>query len=712
MPDTLADLPLARHAKVHAPGTQGTDVRKPDRAVTDWWIIGLFWLASLGCIWFAAENFRAVALAADQVEAAFREAPTNQVGRGACAAFAVTQPPVMFDPDSECWINLTQKQYRDGTVRARQFPFDNAPYGRELHWSSSFSWWLLLLAGVAHAFSGMPMETAIAQVAPWANPVLFACFVSALALVLWRRVGAWPTGMLILTLTTLTGVEWDFSSGHPDHHGLHLMAFTGLFLGALLGRLGWVRAAPDGEEMPGPAPDFRRARFWFTASGVFGGIGLWIGSAQQITCIGVLGAGAVLGAWCFAGRRATGAASRFEPDLWRHWSRVGAVTSLFFYAVEYFPAHLEMRTEVNSPLVALGWAGAGELMWLLTMAKIDWAGLRVRRGAMLGRLAVALAAVAALPLAIILGPRQWFVLGNPIIRWSATVISEGRPWLDPHHPVAALAEIWNYTGVLMLALPVAVGVLIWRRQAPWRRAALLTLLLTAAMFLGWTLLQNRWMGFLEISLLLLTLAAVFCLPGSGRQGAVRPALLAAFLLPGWLGFGVLQVRTRLESPLLHARALLEGVMSTKEAAWNLELYSAQASHQPARVMAPPGPSPTLHYYGGVDTVGSYYWENLSGCQDAIDFYNDTGDDTQARRIVRERGLDFVMAVAQPSFVLEMQLLKNGKVNVAAARKMLAFKLSSPSPAGVPAWLERLPLLDAPLATAGGIRIYRVRRDRL
>jgi hypothetical protein len=175
---------------------------------------------------------------------------------------------------------------------------------------------------------------------------------------------------------------------------------------------------------------------------------------------------------------------------------------------------------------------------------------------------------------------------------------------------------------------------------------------------------------------------------------------------------VLQVRTRLESPLLHARALLEGVMSTKEAAWNLELYSAQASHQPARVMAPPGPSPTLHYYGGVDTVGSYYWENLSGCQDAIDFYNDTGDDTQARRIVRERGLDFVMAVAQPSFVLEMQLLKNGKVNVAAARKMLAFKLSSPSPAGVPAWLERLPLLDAPLAAAGGIRIYRVRRDRL
>jgi hypothetical protein len=709
MPDTLADLPTAWQTKVRSQDTQGTYVRTSDRSASHWWILGLFWLGALGCIWFAAENFRAVALAADQVEAAYRQAPSNQVGRGACAAFALTQPPVMFDPDSECWINLTQKQYRDGTVRPHDFPFDNTPYGRERHWSSSFSWWLLLLAAVTHAVSGLPMETAIAQVAPWANPVLFACFVTALALVMRRRLGAWATGMFILTLTTFTGVEWDFSSGHPDHHGLHLMAFTGLFLGALLGRLGWVRAAAPGSE---EEPEYRRARRWFTASGVCGGIGLWIGSMQQITCIGVLGAGAVLGVWCFAGRRAPGAESRFEPDLWRHWARVGAVTSLFFYLVEYFPGHLGMRTEVNHPLVALGWAGAGELMWLFTRAKIDGASLRARPGATLGRLGLALAAVAALPLAIILGPREWFVLGNPIIRWSATVISEGQPWLDPRHPAAALTEIWNYTGVLMLALPLALGVLIWRRQAPWRRAALLTLLLTAAMFLGWTLLQNRWMGFLEISLLLLTVAAVLCLPGSDRQRALRPAVLAAFLLPGWLGFGVLQVRTRLENPLRHARALLEGDMSIKEAAWNLELYSAHSSHRPARVMAPPGPSPTLHYYGGVDTVGSYYWENLGGCQAAIDFYNDTSDDAVARRIVRERGLDFVVAVAQPSFVLEMQLLKTGKVNVAAARQMLAFKLSSPSPAGVPAWLERLPLLDAPLATADGIRIYRVRRERL
>jgi hypothetical protein len=713
MADTVADLPLAEQDGAVGRAAQAPSAHRRGGRAASWWIIGLFWLAALGSIALTASNFRAIAAAADRLEEQCRLAPSNQVGRGACAVFARTQPPVMFDPDSECWINLTQEQYRDGTVRPHDFPFDNAPYGRERHWSSSFSWWLLLLAGLAHAVAGLPMEMGIAEVAPWANPVLFACFVAALALVLRREIGAWAAGVFILTLTTMAGVEWDFSSGHPDHHGLHLMAFTGLFLGSLLGGLGWVRvagAAQDPSGSIGGAPTRDKARFWFAASGVCGGIGLWIGSTQQIVCIAVLGAGGVLGALCFARRWSPAQETRFEPELWRHWARVGAATSLAFYLLEYFPHHLEMRPEVNHPLIALAWAGAGELMWAILLARVDWPGLRARGWRLPAHAALGLLALCVLPLAIILGPRRWFVLGNPMLRWSAGMISEGQPWLDPRHPAAALLRIWNDTGVLMLAVPLAVAALIWQRRAPWRRGALLILLLATAVFLGWTLLQSRWLGFLEISLVLLTLAAVSGLPFAGRAGAAVPITLLAFFLPGWLGFGALQVRTRGESPARHAQALLAGMMSLKEAAWNLELYSRGGDH-PARVMSPPGPSPTLHYYGGVDTVGSYYWENLAGSQATIDFYNDPGD-AQARRIARERGLDFVLAVAQPSFVLEMQMLETGRVNIAAARRTLAFRLSSPSAAGVPDWLERLPLLDAPLARAGGIRLYRVRRDRL
>ncbi len=92
-----------------------------------WCVVFLLWIAALGSIGLATSNFRRIALAADRVEELCRLAPANQAGRGACAQFARTQPPVMFDPDSECWIDLTQKQYRDGTIRPHDDPFDNAP---------------------------------------------------------------------------------------------------------------------------------------------------------------------------------------------------------------------------------------------------------------------------------------------------------------------------------------------------------------------------------------------------------------------------------------------------------------------------------------------------------------------------------------------------------------------------------------------------------
>ena len=128
--------------------------------------------------------------------------------------------------------------------------------------------------------------------------------------------------------------------------------------------------------------DRREARFWFTASAVCGGLGLWIGSTQQCVCIGALGAGSVLGALLFARSSKHTETYRFEPELWRHWARVGAGTSLIFYLIEYFPAHMEVHLEVNHPIISLGWLGAGEIMYVLLMAKGDWPTVRARAGEM------------------------------------------------------------------------------------------------------------------------------------------------------------------------------------------------------------------------------------------------------------------------------------------------------------------------------------------
>ena len=686
------------------------------RTLAGWLTLGCLWLLAVGFILLTASNYRRVALAGERLESLYRLSDKNDVGRGLTAKYEATQPPTMFDPDSHCWINLTQRQIADGTVRPHDFPWDNAPYGRGRHWSSSFSWWLLAVGEATHLIRGWPLTDAMTQSAAWANPILFVLFLAALGLVLRRHLEPWTVGIFLVTLAALYGVEWDFSYGRPDHHGLHLMAFLGLLLGALTAGLGWVQNGPGSEAEPGwhlvrPRP-WREARFWFSVSAVCGGIGLWIGSTQQCVCVAVLGVGAVLGALLFARPADANAAYRFAPELWRHWARVGAGTSLFFYLLEYFPSHMEVRLEVNHPFIALGWLGAGEWMYVLLMTRVDWPGMRARAREMGLRCALGLLGVSVFPLALVCGPKTWCWLTDPILLRTTKVVSEGRPWIDPPGFVHAVSEFWTYMGALPLVLPLAVWLLVARRrQLPaWRLAGLTALLVTAVAFLAWTLLQNRWMGFVETSLAVLALLAAPCVPW--REGGALPLAFLALTVPGWAGFGLLQTRTLAENPLIHAKTALAPMMGTKEAAWNLRLYSEQLGLKtPARVMGPPGPSPVLHYYGGVDTVGSYYWENLPGCHVTVDFFMDE-DGELARRIARERGLDFVMVMTQPTFVMELQWLQLGRIDKAALRRTLAFRLANPVAPQPPAWLEALPLQDAPLAREQGVRLYRVVKAQL
>lgn len=658
-----------------------------DRRAT-WLIVALCWLGAIGFIALASWNDDQILQAASRFESLWRLAPENQTGRGACAALAAAAPPLMFDPDGYCWISLTQEHQRAGVARLKTFGFDNAPYGREAHWSSSLAWWLWLVGAGDHLVTGQPMEAAIAWSSRWANPLLFGLALLALGCAFRRALGAWPTGILMITLASLWGVEWDFSYGRPDHHGLHLIAFGGMTLCALAGGFGWVE---EGGE--------RRARRWFAASGLFGAMGLWIGATQQCMGIGALGAGATLSALVYA--RPGKNTVRFAPELWRRWARFGAAGSLGLFLVEYFPHRMAMRLEVNHPLYTLAWLGAGELMWVIGRAraggKIPWA-----------RSAVACIAMAALPAAGLLGPDDWCVLRDPWLKNVFSIASEGWPWMQGLNFPAAADQIWHYTGVLLLTLPLGALILCRRAERPEGRAAILTLLPMVALFLGWTLLQNRWMGFLETSLAILALAMAPSLPGL-RRGAL-PVGLLALTVPGWLGNCALQCRALADDPMIHARAILTEAVAVREVAWNLRLL-ARPGADPARVMSPFGESPLLHYFGGVDTVGSFYWDNLAGSRAALEFYNDkTGE--AARRIARERGLDYVIAISRPDFLFELQKMQIGHVDADAARGTMAYRLANPFGATPPAWLEPVGLLDAPLAGRQGIRLYRVIPERL
>lgn len=653
--------------------------------------LALCWLAAVGFIALAALNDAHIISAASRFERLCRLSPENVTGRGACAELAAAAPPLLFDPDGCCWVALTQEHARTGAIRLKTFAFDNAPYGREEHWSSSLAWWLWLVGAGDHLVTGQPMEAAIAWSSLWANPLLFALALLALAAGFGRKLGAWPIGILLITLASLWGVQWDFSYGRPDHHGLHLIAFGGMILCALAGGLGWV--AEEGE---------RQARAWFAASGGFGAMGLWIGATQQCMGIGALGVGAMLGALWFA--RPGQSPVRFVPELWRRWARFGAAGSFGFFLLEYFPSQMQMRLEVNHPLYALAWLGAGELMWVIGRARVDG---KVPRGGWV-RTALAVVAVAGLPAAVLLGPRAWCVLREPWLKNVFGIASEGRPWLQELTIPAVAHQLWEYTGALLLALPLGGLILGLRSGRAERRGAVLTILFMSVVFLGWTLLQIRWMGFLETSLAILAIALAPSLPRLHR--ASLPVGLLALAVPGWLGNCALQSRALADDPVNHARAILTEATAVQEVSWNLRLL-ARPGAEPARVMSPLGASPLLHYFGGVETVGSFYWDNLAGSLAALNFYNDkTGDNS--RRIARERGLDYVIAISRPDFIFELQKMQIGRVDEAAARGTLAYRLANPMGATPPAWLEPVQLLDAPVAAHQGLRLYRVIRERL
>src|SRR5581483_8483953 len=93
---------------------------------------------------------------------------------------------------------------------------------------------------------------------------------------------------------------------------------------------------------------------------------------------------------------------RVDPTLWRTWAMAGAAASFFFYLLEFFPGHLGWNLEVNHPLYALGWLGAGDLLcrtseWILrgTAAAVPEARRRIALA-----IAIDVLMIAALPFVV------------------------------------------------------------------------------------------------------------------------------------------------------------------------------------------------------------------------------------------------------------------------------------------------------------------------
>ena len=598
---------------------------------------------------------------------------------------------IFLDNDPYYWVAYARRIAGGEALRIRHTEVDNVPYGREVHWSSPFSWWLVSLGGICHLASGQPMEQAIESAAFWANPVMFLFFLVGVGVVVGRRIHYAAGALTVTLLACLPSVQWDFGYARPDHHGLHIIAFFSTLLLLLLGGGGFVE---DGE---GEAwiLSTSRARRWFVCAGVCSGFGLWLGATQQMFLIVAIGAGAAL---AILGARFSRVQDDIHNDgsLWRLWGWTTAFAGMVFYLIEYFPAFPLRRLEVNHPLYWVAIVCLGEILGLWPRL------LREITPVLIIRLSAFVAGALILPLVVIFGPVDLHALRDPFMARTHNTISEFFSYAQAtNHEV--LWNLFKQHNILLLlpacALFYCAGL---PRRAGWTRGIVLLALVPALALTFLAFYQIRWGGLLSASLVLLALSFVIVTRGMFSR-RVNFGFAATLIGPALLFFGLscFENMQAARSPLLPRD--LARMVASRDVAINLRRLAAQGD---VRVMSSAGETPSLWYFGHVRGVASLYWENTQGVSDAAKFFASRNDE-EARQLLASRGITHVLAAASPNLAEQQAWIADATKDPAKIEQTLAFRLSHPL-GQIPAWLEPVPIYSSPMAAEWKLRLYRVR----
>ncbi len=451
--------------------------------------------------------------------------------------------------DGYHWVMQTQAALAQSEARVRWVDYDNYkpeanPIGREVHWSSSFRWWVEFLAWLRHVYFGEPLPIAIEFAMPYANTLLIALLLIPLAPYITRRLGLGPASMVIIGMAAILPLYGSFSEGKSDHHGLAALSTLLTLLFLLAGGGSWVRTEPAAglaaaHPFLGWLPERAQAKRWFMASAIVGGIGLWVSTASEAPVLAEIGLAALVACgWLGYGAKAEDGA-RPDPSLWRVWGWTGAATSVFFYFVEYFPAHFGLRLEVNHPLYAAAWAGGGEIIYRVCRW---WNGGKL---AETGRdwvwLALSAVGVAAAPTLILLFADQVFwVKDSFLFLFHEDYIAEFKDMERYLNPMYANASA-KYLLAVVSPLPLlTVPMVVWM----WRQLRVPVLVLAALVppvydvyrVLFYLIPATRATHSLEHFLpyfaagLLVMLAAILCLVFPKKEKLILLITLAATLL--------------------------------------------------------------------------------------------------------------------------------------------------------------------------------------
>lgn len=601
------------------------------------------------------------------------------------------------EADTAHWIMQTQTMIERGRWRFRHVDYDGAPTGREVHWAAPFHWWLIALAWVDRIASGRPIGISVERATLLSGPLMLGILLVGLIPFLARHFSAIAAVLVAVGTVAILPFYLDFMPARADHHGL-----ANIFcLLAVLFLVVSPAAASAGAEKPhaiGTA--YLTARRWVVASAISGGMGLWISAATAAPMLVALGV-AVLAAGWIARRSAGRPEWMRDPALLRVWGWTGGLVSLAAYLVEYFPGHLGMRLEVNHPLYALAWIGAGELLRVLLLAMQENRESLTRREVLFG--GIGLGAVVLLPSVILVSKETTFTVADPFMwRLHSLYISEFQG-LVRYFSTKGLG--WESVGFLLpmfLLLPPLLLAMRRTASADFRSQMVLAGIPAA---LGWAMgwSQLRWLS-LAFAVSIPAIAVFFRNLETGSEPKQRSpwrwiAIASGLLLlPGMCD----AIRRTLQSDESSQREIQS--LAERDVAHWLRLRSGSE-----RVVIAGAPMSTtkLISFGGtrVAGVGTLYWENVAGLKNAAALFAEKSPEA-AHEAAMRLGVTHLVLFSWDAFEVVLAKMSRGLTEDASipADLFIANLLKAPVP---PPWLRAIPfkLPSHPSLEGSQVRIW-------
>jgi tetratricopeptide (TPR) repeat protein len=582
-----------------------------------------------------------------------------------------------FAADAQTWVRHALSLLEGNDLRLRFTQIDNAPAGREVHWNSAWAWSIALAGKLEHWVTGQPLPQAVERATLWLPSVVLIVFSLGLALWSTRRGGA-ATGVFVaFALPGSSRIFEGFFPGYVDHHGLLSVAVVGLSLGAFFMGAGWVRSQSDGQDvLPGDLSEAKRAA---TASALWGAFGMWVSAASSIPPIAIIGAAGFL-ALIVVGRTVqNGKTAGFQPDIWRRWGNVGAITSFGFYLLEYAPSHIGLRLESNHPLYSLAWWGAGNLI-----AEVGglWLGRTWPSKVSLRKLVLPLCAVLAPAVVFVVAKERVFVVMDPFLaNLHNTYIQEFMPiWKTLKSGGWELAFHLLVLDNAPLLCAMLLAVLCRRRVQVWLWFGVVAVLLFSAL----AAIQARWL--LNAAGCQTALAAFLVfLWTRGRvawkQIAVASAAIA--ILYGYsfysrISGGLDDLRVRRVSP------------RDAQSALNRDIAAALRATQPSGdivMLSSPNSSTAIGYYGRFKTLGTLYWENNEGLKAAAQILSARSED-EAAKLIKAHGVTHLAILSEENFISQYFELLNPSAKPDELKQSFGHRLFADKV--FPVWLRMIP----------------------